>query len=198
MNSVKIIVKGGTGRIENPYFKLIDGEMWRLFEHDVISYPAPGIKDGTHMAGLQWQAYAIGRNDWYDLSQIESKRLKKYEKTREVWVLSPVIDAQTIEKALRSDGYLDNTVEGKERLEMFDKVFGPPEFEPDVKLPAEMKVLSPDGEGEKKDQKTLLEKAFNAGIEYGNECFCEVCDYCLNNPKKAPDFKEWLNINPIK
>lgn len=98
MNSVKIQVKDGEGREVNPYQIGFDTK-YREFEQTAKSYPAPGIKDGTHMARLQWQwkHRKVGKttsneHDWITLKPEAHEDFRKQfpnQEYREIWVLSP-------------------------------------------------------------------------------------------------------------
>lgn len=93
MNSVKIIVINEEGRPVNPHDKYTFGsgalsQAWAHFEKDVEKNPAPGIKDGTHMARLQWQYLHPVRKDWNTISD-SSGDWERTHKIWQAWVLSP-------------------------------------------------------------------------------------------------------------
>lgn len=112
MNSVKIIVKNGEGREVNP-FQMSNAnpmagmntfESYHQFEDNVQPHPAPGIKDGTHMARLQWQEKFAGM--WHTLNSIEER--SPVGTWRQAWVLSP--DGEGEKEDLKNHFYLATEV----------------------------------------------------------------------------------------
>ena len=123
-------------------------------EHSLETCPAPGLEDGEHLARLVWTNGSFiceYQNGWVGEEQI--------------WVKA--IDPNLIEKALRADGYLEDTPIGKERLEMFDRVYGPPEFEPDINLKAI------DVEKDKEPKKELKPYFAQVSSEFETEVYAE-------------------------
>lgn len=74
MNSVKIIVINEQGRASG------------LPTEETKPYAAPGIKDGTHMARLQWQFYRMHGGFWVST---DKEVCEQYGDTRQIWVLYP-------------------------------------------------------------------------------------------------------------
>lgn len=89
MNSVEIIVKDGEGREVNPYQMGFDTK-YREFEQSAKPHPAPGIKDCTRMARLQWQYNKPNQISWFNCEEDERDFYSEFGcNFRQVWVLSP-------------------------------------------------------------------------------------------------------------
>lgn len=108
MNSVEIIVRDGDGKEVNPFGN--NTPHWLNFESAVKSYRAPGIKDGTHMARLQWQYKPYDDKSFFIncSDDLWETTVPKAFQTRQIWVLSP--DGEGEKDDLENHFYLSTEI----------------------------------------------------------------------------------------